>query len=62
MLSQAGVLFPERSSKMENLVNLITNGSTEFTPQVMIGLIAFCLVLETIGSIAGTLVRFGGRP
>lgn len=47
---------------MENLVNLITNGSTEFTPQVMVGLIAFCLVLETIGSIAGNLVRFGGRP
>ena len=46
---------------MENLVNLITNGAETFTPQVMVSLIVFCLVLETIGAIAGTLAKAGGR-
>lgn len=42
---------------MQTLINFITNGSAEFTPQVMVGLIVFVLILDglcmLIGSITG---------
>ena len=44
---------------MENIINFITNGSTEYTPQVVIGLIVFCLVIESIGSIVYNILKIG---
>ena len=44
---------------MENIINFITNGTTEYTPQVVIGLIVFCLVIESIGSIVYNILKIG---
>lgn len=44
---------------MENIIQFITNGSTEFTPQVLCGLIVFCMIIECIGSIAYNLLKVG---
>lgn len=44
---------------MENIINFITNGSSEFTPQVVVGLIVFCLILECIGAIAYNILKTG---
>jgi hypothetical protein len=46
---------------LENIVNLICNGSTEFTPEVLIGLLVFCMTLECIGSIAYSILSVGKR-
>lgn len=44
---------------MENMINYICNGSNEFTPVVVVGLIVFTLVLETISSIASNCLKLG---
>lgn len=44
---------------MENIINYICNGSIEFTPAVVVGLIVFCLVLESISSIAANCLKVG---
>lgn len=44
---------------MENIINYICNGSNEFTPQVVVGLIVFSLVLECISSIASNCLKLG---
>ena len=44
---------------MENIINYICNGSNEFTPAVVVGLIVFCLVLESISSIAANCLKVG---
>lgn len=44
---------------MENIINYICNGSNEFTPQVVVGLIVFTLVLECISSIASNCLKVG---
>ena len=45
---------------MQNMIQFITQGATEFTPAVLVGLIVFSLTLECIGSIANSIFR-GGR-
>ena len=44
---------------MENIIQFITNGSTEFTPQILIGLVVFCLIIECIGSVAYNILKVG---
>mgnify|MGYP004681850909 FL=1 len=44
---------------MENIINYICNGSNEFTPHVVVGLIVFTLVLECISSIASNCLKLG---
>ena len=46
---------------MQAIIDMICNGSTEFTPQVVVGLIVFCLVLDCIGSIARSILSVGKR-
>lgn len=46
---------------MESMVNLICNGSEEFTPEVLVSLLVFCLILDCIGSIAGSVLSVGRR-
>lgn len=42
---------------MDNIINFITNGSTDFSPQVVVGLIVFCLILESIGAIVYNILK-----
>lgn len=44
---------------MENVIEFICGTSTEFTPQVVCGLILFCSVFECIGNIAYALTSVG---
>ena len=44
---------------MENIINYICNGSNEFTPEVVIGLIVFTMVLECISSMASNCLKLG---
>ena len=46
---------------MQGMIDLICNGATEFTPQVLVSLIVFVLVLECIGSIAYSVLKVGRR-
>lgn len=46
---------------MQGMIDLICQGATEFTPQVLVGLIIFVLVLECIGSIAYSILKVGRR-
>lgn len=40
---------------MENVISFICGECTEFTPQVLVGLIIFCSMIECIGNIAFAL-------
>lgn len=42
---------------MEIIINYICNGSNEFTPAVVVGVIVFTLVLESISSIASNCLK-----
>lgn len=44
---------------MENIINYICNGSNAFTPEVVIGLIVFTMVLECISSMASNCLKLG---
>jgi len=46
---------------MENMIDFILNGSNEFTPESMLRLIIFVLVMECIGSVAYSLTSVGRR-
>jgi hypothetical protein len=46
---------------MENVVELICNGSFEFTPDVLVRLIIFVLVLDCISSIASAVLSVNVR-
>lgn len=46
---------------MQSMVDLICNGATEFTPEVLVNLVVFCLTLECIGSIAYSVLSVGRR-
>lgn len=46
---------------MQTMIDFICNGATEFTPEVIVGLIVFCLTLECIGSIAYSVLKVGRR-
>ena len=53
------VIMQRRLWRMENIINYICNGSNEFTPAVVVGLIVFCMVLESISSIAANCLKVG---
>lgn len=44
---------------MEKVVDLICNGATEFTPEVLVTFCLFFLVLECISSIARSVLKVG---
>lgn len=46
---------------MESMIELICGTETEFSAPVVVGLIVFCLVLESIGSIAYAITSVGRR-
>lgn len=46
---------------MEKLVEIICNGSNEFTPEVLVRLFLFVLVLDCIAMIARALLSVGKR-
>ena len=46
---------------MESMVELIVNGATDFTPEVLVRLIVFSLTLECIGTIAFAITGVGRR-
>ena len=46
---------------MESMVELIVNGATEFTPEVLVRFGVFVLVLECIGSMAYSAFSVGRR-
>ena len=42
---------------MNDLINYITNGATEFTPDVMVGLIVFVVMFDGICSLIGAMLK-----
>lgn len=46
---------------MQDLINFITGGSTEFTPQTIVGLIVFTLIFEGIMLLISQLVTLARR-
>lgn len=46
---------------MQAMVDLICNGATEFTPEVLVSLVVFVLTLECIGSVAYSICSIGRR-
>lgn len=44
---------------MENIVYLITGGSTEFTPQVLVGFLVFVIIIDSICSIIKSVLKVG---
>lgn len=42
---------------MQTMIDFICNGSSEFTPQVVVGLLVFSLTLDCIGSIARSIMN-----
>lgn len=44
---------------MENVIEFICGSAEEFTPQVVVGLILFCSMIECIGNIAFALASVG---
>lgn len=46
---------------MQAIVDMICAGATEFTPQVVVGLLVFSLILDCIGSVAHSVLGSGLR-
>lgn len=46
---------------MQAMIDFICNGATEFTPEVIVGLIVFSLMLDCIGSVAHSVMSVGRR-
>ncbi len=42
---------------MNDLIMFITNGSNEFTPAVMVGLIVFCMIFDGICSLVSSVIK-----
>ena len=42
---------------MQEIINYITGGSTEFTPSVMVGLIVFCMITDSLFMMIGNILR-----
>lgn len=42
---------------MENMVQLIVNGATQFTPEVLVRLFVFVLVLDMLGTVVSSLFK-----
>lgn len=43
---------------MQGLIEFITGGVTEFTPQTIVGVIVFVMIVDCIGSIVGSMFSF----
>lgn len=46
---------------MQALIDMVTGGVTEFTPQTLVGLVVLVMVLDCIGSIASSILSVGRR-
>lgn len=46
---------------MQALIDMVTGGVTEFTPQTLVGLVILVMVLDCIGSIASSILSVGRR-
>lgn len=46
---------------MQTMIDFICNGAMEFTPQVLVGLVIFSLMLDCLGSIAHSIMSVGRR-
>ena len=46
---------------MDSMVELILNGATEFTPEVLVRLFVFVMTLECIATIAYAVTSIGRR-
>lgn len=46
---------------MQTLIDMITGGVTEFTPQTIVGLIVFVIIVDCIASIAYSVMSIGRR-
>ena len=46
---------------MESVIDFICNGSSEFTPQVVVGLILFICAFECLSNIAYAIASVGKR-
>lgn len=44
---------------MDNIINFILNGASDFTPEVLIRYMVFVLVLSCISSIASNVLDLG---
>ena len=44
---------------MDNIINFITNGSAEFTPETLIRYMVFVMILSCIGSIVSNILDVG---
>lgn len=46
---------------MQSLIDMVTGGVKEFTPQTLLGLVVLVMVLDCIGSIASSILSVGRR-
>lgn len=46
---------------MQTLIEMITGGINEFTPQTIIGVIVFVMTIDCISSIANSIMSTGRR-
>lgn len=46
---------------MQTLIEMITGGAAEFTPQTIVGVIVFVMILDCIGSIAFSILSVGRK-
>lgn len=42
---------------MQEIISFITGGATEFTPSVMVGLIVFCMITDSLFMMIGSILR-----
>lgn len=42
---------------MNNLIEFITQGSTEWTPSVVVGLLVFCMIFDGFMMCLGNIVK-----
>lgn len=46
---------------MNDIIQIITGGSKEFTPDVIVGLIVFCIIFDGFMMLVGNFVKGGKR-
>ena len=42
---------------MQEIISFITGGASEFTPSVMVGLIVFCMITDSLFMMIGSMFR-----
>ncbi len=42
---------------MNDLINFITGGADTFTPAVMVGLIVFCLIMDSLALLVSSVLE-----